>query len=75
MKSYKVNFKRFIRSILQIDLPALFKTDPGLSASLGHFTAKGSIDAFQINHEKHFRMQFVMELVSALVQVIKSQVA
>ncbi len=72
MTSYKVNFKRFVRKVLEKDLVLLSKYNETLAATLEPFINPTSIQTFLNNHEKHFRMQFVIELVSSLIHCLKS---
>jgi hypothetical protein len=72
MTSYKVNFKRFVKKVLERDLVELSKMNENNEAILQHFVNKNSVQAFMSNHEKHFRMQFVIELVSSLIHCVKS---
>ena len=71
MTSYKVNFKRFVRTVLEKDLMELSKQDDFFAALLSPFTASTSHEYFLSNTEKHFRMQFVIELVSALIHCLQ----
>lgn len=71
MTSYKVNFKRFVKTVLEKDLVEISEYDDFYAASLAPFTSQTSLALFLQNKEKHFRMQFVIELVSALINCMK----
>ena len=70
MSAYKVNFKKFFKKVLDEDLPLLTKLDEGVGLSLAKFISNHSKEMFLAHAEKHFRMQFVIELVSSLVQCL-----
>ncbi len=46
MTSYKVNFKRFVRNILDKELSEISKVDEFFEVSLAPFTAKMAHDLF-----------------------------
>lgn len=75
MSAYKVNFKKFVSVILENELPTLSKHDDTVGLTLAKFMSKHSIDMFLQNTEKHFRMQFVIELVSSLVTCLHAALA
>ena len=73
MTSYKVNFKRFVKKVLERDLVEISKMNESNEAILHPFINHNAIQSFLNNHEKHFRMQFVIELVSSLIHCVKSE--
>jgi len=75
MSAYKVNFKRFVSDILEQELPSLSKLDDAIGLTMAKFMSKHSIEMFLQNNEKHFRMQFVLELVSSLVSCLQTALA
>ncbi|TNV81187.1 hypothetical protein FGO68_gene1278 [Halteria grandinella] len=72
LSAYKVNFNKFVKNVLNGDLRNLSLQDQSIELHLKRFLLPGTIEAFLSNNEKHFRMQFVIELVHALIDCIKN---